>query len=196
MGRLVAQVGEALGLAAAMGLPERHCHRVGVASSKMILHGDERAVRDLAVAFEAPDGLFPRGPREITELPPGQTGERQHKSREDARVNPGIETGEQIKVGRCDKQGDAGEQWHETGPQAFPSQSRPRQTDLASQPWGLDRRGGLAGVHRRPFVQAFFGSIQGGSRSAEIMSSTVGLGRVTANLVPSTITSGASGRLL
>jgi hypothetical protein len=44
--------------------------------------------------------------------------------------------------------------------------------------------------------QAFTGSIQGGNRSAEIISSTVGLGRVTANLVPSTITSGTSGRLL
>ena len=59
-------------------------------------------------------------------------------------------------------------------------------------------RGGLAGVHRRPFAYAydFTGSIQGGNRSAESISSIVGLGRVTANRVPSTMTSGASGRVL
>ena len=196
MSRPIAQAGKALGLTATMGFPQGHGHRIGIAGGQLVLHGGQRPVRNVAVALEPTDRRFARGPRKITKPPPGETGKGQRDGGQNAGMDPRIEAGEQVEMGGGNEERDEGEQRHEARPQAFPSQGRPRQTDFAAQSRGPDRRSGLAGVHRRPFVQAFFGSIQGGNRSAEIISSTVGLGRVTANLVPSTITSGANGRLL
>ena len=53
--RLVDQAGETLGLAAAMGLPQRDRHRIGAARGQLILHGDQRAMRHARVALEAAD---------------------------------------------------------------------------------------------------------------------------------------------
>ncbi len=150
--RLVAQADEAFGLAAAMGLPESLGHRVGRAGGQMVLHGHQRPVRNVAIAFEPADRGFPRGPGEIAQLPPGEAGEGERDGRQHARMHPGIQAGEQVEMGGGDEQRHERQQRHETRPEALPGQGRPRQTDLASQPGGLDRRGGLAGVHRRPFV--------------------------------------------
>ena len=115
-------------------------------------------------------------------------------------MGPGLQAGEQVEMGGGDEKRDIGQQRHQPWPQRFPGQRRARHANLAPQAGRFDRRG-RAGVHRLPFklafgAQAFGGSIQGGNRSAESISSIVGLGRMTANRVPSTITSGTRGRLL
>jgi hypothetical protein len=107
-------------------------------------------VRHAAVEFEPADRGFVRGPGKIAQAPPAERteGERQH--RQHTGMNPGIEAGEKVEMGRGDEQGHESQQRHETRPEAFPGQRCPRQTDLAAQPGRLDL-GGLAGVHRLPF---------------------------------------------
>jgi hypothetical protein len=61
MGGPVAEAGQALGLAAAMGLPQGRRHRIGGPRRQGVLHGDQRPVRHAAVALEATDRGFLRG---------------------------------------------------------------------------------------------------------------------------------------
>ena len=81
MGRLVAEAGQALDLAAAMGVPQGGGHRIALAGGEAILHGDQRPVRHAAVALEPADRVFPRGPGKIAELPPAEPAQAQAPAR-------------------------------------------------------------------------------------------------------------------
>ena len=114
--RLVGEPGQPRRLTATMGLPQGCGHRVVLARGQAILHGDQWPVRHPAVEFEAADRGFARGPGKIPQTPPAERAQGERQDSQHAGMNPGIEAGEKLEMGRSDEQGDKSQQRHQTRP--------------------------------------------------------------------------------
>lgn len=138
--RGIAQRGQALSLAAAMGVPHRLGEGIALANRDRVLDRLDRPVRHAAVDLQAALGGGPIGPAEAAEGEPGEPDQRGGAAGQQRCVGPGLQAAEDVEMRRRQEQRDKAQRGDQAGPQGLPRQCGAGDGDAAVEAGWSDRR--------------------------------------------------------